>query len=386
MSALKNSLRLGIAQLASRRLYVFAMVFIPLLTTVFFVSLMESGLPVRTPVGIIDKDITPTSRKMTRLLDAEETIDIQYHFDSYDEAMASVRRGEIFGFFLIPEHFERDAVTGKNPSLSLFSNMSFFVPGTLAFKGFKTGAVLTSGSLAQTKLTAAGMTDRATQSMLQPVVVDTNGIGNPWTNYNYYLTNSFIPAMLQLMILLITVLTITQEIKDGTSRRWLHTAGGSMVRALIGKLLPQTVVFTTVGMAMLAMLFGFFKFPLNCSPWILALSMTMTVIASQALGVFIACLLPNPRLALSVSSLTGILTFSIAAFSFPIDSMYGSVAIFSYILPVRYYFLIYINQALNGLPIYYSRFYFAALAAFALLPATMLWRLRRACLRPVYVP
>ena len=32
----------------------------------------------------------------------------------------------------------------------------------------------------------------------------------------------------------------------------------------------------------------------------------------------------------------------------------------SYILPVRYYFLIYGAQALNGLPVYYSRFYFAA--------------------------
>lgn len=386
MSAFTDSLRLGVARLASRRLFVLAMAVVPLLTTVFFVSLMHSGLPLRTPVGIVDKDLSPSSRKVTRMLNAEELLDIRYHYDSFEEAMAAVRTGESFGFFLIPENFERDAVAGKNPSLSLFTNMSFFVPGTLSFKGFKTGAVLTSGGLAQTKLMAVGMTDRATQAMLQPVVIDTNSIGNPWTNYNYYLTNSFMPALLQLMILLVTVFTITEEIKTGRSVEWLRTADGSILRALAGKLLPQTVIWLLTGMAMLGMLYGFFHFPLNCSIWTMAAAMALMVVASQAMGVFIASMMPNPRLGLSIAALTGILTFSIAAFSYPVASMYGGLAIFSYILPVRYYFLIYINQALNGLPVYYSRYFFAALIAFPLVATTLLWRLKKACLKPVYVP
>ena len=135
MSAFTDSIRLGAAQLTARRMYVIAMVLVPLLTTAFFLSLMHSGLPLRTPVGIVDKDISPSSRSVTRMLNAEEVLDIRYHYDSFEEAMASVRRGESFGFFLIPENFERDAVAGKNPSLSLFTNMSFFVPGTLSFKG-----------------------------------------------------------------------------------------------------------------------------------------------------------------------------------------------------------------------------------------------------------
>ena len=114
--------------------------------------------------------------------------------------------------------------------------------------------------------------------------------------------------------------------------------------------------------------------------------MALMVVASQAMGVFIASMMPNPRLGLSIAALTGILTFSIAAFSYPVASMYGGLAIFSYILPVRYYFLIYINQALNGLPVYYSRYFFAALIAFPLVATTLLWRLKKACLKPVYVP
>jgi ABC-2 type transport system permease protein len=85
-------------------------------------------------------------------------------------------------------------------------------------------------------------------------------------------------------------------------------------------------------------------------------------------------------------SLVGILAFSIAAFSFPLQAMYGSVAIFSYIMPVRWYFLIYIDQALNGIPFYFSRLYYVALLVFPLVAMLGTGRLKRAAANPVYVP
>ena len=81
-----------------------------------------------------------------------------------------------------------------------------------------------------------------------------------------------------------------------------------------------------------------------------------------------------------------ILAFSLAAFSFPVQQMYGAVGIFSYILPVRYYFLIYADQALNGISLYYSRFYYIALLIFPLVGLIGLSRLKKHCLNPVYVP
>ena len=77
---------------------------------------------------------------------------------------------------------------------------------------------------------------------------------------------------------------------------------------------------------------------------------------------------------------------SLISQDFPVENMYGAVAIFSYIVPVRYYFLIYIDQALNGISLYYSRYYFVALAIFPLIASTMLWRLKKACRKPIYLP
>lgn len=116
----------------------------------------------------------------------------------------------------------------------------------------------------------------------------------------------------------------------------------------------------------------------------LTLSEIMFVLASQGLAVFFFGLLPNLRLSLSISALLGILSFSIAAFSFPVESMYPAMGVFSWIVPTRYNFLIYIDQALNGIDIYYSRVWFVAYIVFMLLPLTMLWRIKGCMAKPVY--
>ena len=133
-------------------------------------------------------------------------------------------------------------------------------------------------------------------------------------------------------------------------------------------------------------MYGFNHFPLNCPWWHIVLAMVLMVFASQAFALTACCILPNLRFAVSVCSLSGILAFSIAAFSFPVEQMYPSVGIFSYILPVRYYFLIYIDQALNGIPLYYSRYFYIALLLFPIFSLLGIGRLKRHCLHPVYVP
>ncbi|MDE6323514.1 MAG: ABC transporter permease [Paramuribaculum sp.] len=383
---LKQALSDGVATLVSRRVYLVCLIAVPILTTLFFIDMMDEGLPLRVPSAIVDLDQSPLSRQVTRSLQASELTDISEKAESYHAAMEQVRSGKVYGFFMIPEGFQKDALSGRTPTISYYCNLTYFVPGSLMFKGFKTIAVTTAGGIVQTTLVSAGMPESNVSTMIQPMTVQTQAIGNPWMNYNYYLTNSFIPGMVALMVALVTAYTICDEIKRRNSRRWLSRAGGSIVVALAGKLFPQTVIEICVGLACQAIMFGFSHFPMNCPVWHMVLAMVMMVLASQAFAVTICCLITNLRLSVSLCALTGILAFSLAAFSFPVTSMYAPVAAFSYILPVRYYFLIYIDQALNGIPLYYSRMFYMALAVFPLVPLGLLWRLKRRMNQMVYLP
>lgn len=375
-----------IERMGRRPIYLMMLVLVPLACALFFFGLLSEGLPTRTPVAVVDMDHSSLSRQVTRSLNAAETIDIVCDLESFSEAMDHVRHGDIFGFFVIPSQFEKNAIAGNEPTLEYYSNMTFFVPGTLSFKGFKTISVTTSGGLATAKLVSLGVGSEQISPLVQPVKIDTVGVGNPWLNYSYYLTPSFTYALVSLLIMIMTAFSITIEIKHGTSPQWLESAHGNMWLALAGKLLPHTIVWIIVCFAIEAMMVGFEHFPLNGSLAWMLLAMVLFVIAAQSFAVFVCCLLPNPRLSLSVVSLLGVLTFSYAGFSFPVESMYGAIAIFSYLAPARYLFLIYVNTVLNGLDIYYVRYLMAALLVFPLVAMIFTRRLKKVCLNPVYVP
>lgn len=263
--------------------------------------------------------------------------------------------------------------------------MTYFVPGSLLFKTFKQTAVLAKAGVAVKIMDSVGITD-APSSLLQPVNIGGRGIGNPWLNYGIYLANSFVPAVLQLMIMLITCFSLGEEIKYKTSRRLLAIADGSVYKAVFGKLFPQTVIWWVIAIFMEIWLFKFSHYPMNGSWGWITLSQLLFVVASQGFALFFFCLLPNLRLSLSVCALLGILSFSLAAFSFPYESMYPAMGIFSWILPTRYNFLIYIDQALNGREIFYSRVWFVAYIIFCILPVFTVWRLRKEFANPVYAP
>lgn len=373
-------------RLTSRKIYFVMMTIVPLACAFFFLDLMKEGLPLKVPVGVVDLDHSSLSRRIGRSLDASELIDIRTDLESFNSAMTKVKSGEIYGFFLIPSDFQKKAVSGETPSLSFYSNMTLFVPGSLSFKGFKTIAVSTSGAIVKTTLVSAGADEAMAGELIQPLVINTHPLNNPWMNYSIYLSQSFLPCLVALLVLLMTVFSICEEQKRGTSVEWLREARGNMAMALAGKLLPQTFIFTCVGVAIQAVMFCYLGFPLNNNPLHIILGMLLLVMATQSFAVFIVEIIPNLRLAMCIVSLTGILCFSIAGFSFPVEKMYGAVGIFSYIVPIRYYFLIYIDQALNGIPLYYSRFYYAALLAFLLLPMLGMGRLRKHMENPVYVP
>lgn len=381
-----NVVRRELRRLTARPIYLVGMVVVPVVMAFFFVGMLNPGLPLKVPAGVVDLDHSQMSRRLTRSLDAMELIDVVEAPMDYHAAMEAVQEGKILGFFMIPENFERDAVSGRGPQLTYYFNLSIYVPGSLMFKGFKTMGVTAAGGLVQTNLVSKGAPEALAGVVLQPLTVNSHPLNNPWLNYSYYLSPSFLYGVLELMIFIMTAFSITQEIKTGSSVEWLQTARDRTATALLWKLFPQTVIFTILGWGMNSLLYHWNHFPMNGDELWMAVGMLLFVVACQSFSVIVCAILPNPRLALSVCSLTGILAFSLAAFSFPVQAMYGAVAVFAYILPVRWYFLIYADIALDGWAVYYSRLYFVALLVFPMLATLLAPLMKRALRKPVYVP
>jgi len=386
MKAILHIARRELRRMATRPLYWFGMVLAPLFCYVFFTSLMSDGLPSGMPIGLVDNDRTSTSRNLARNLDAFQQTDIVRQYANVTEARRALQRSEIYGFYYIPDGTTRKAQRQEMPTVSFYTNYSYLVAGALIYRDMRTMSELASGAASRTVLYAKGATERQAMAYLQPVVIDTHPVGNPWINYSVYLSNTILPGMLSLFIFMVTVYSIGIEIKERTARRWLRMGGMSMPKALLGKLLPQTAVFLLMGAICVGYLYGYLHYPCHGGIPAMLAAMALLVLASQGMGVLMISTLPTLRLGLSFASLWGVISFSISGMSFPVMAMHPMLRGMSLLFPLRHYFLLYVNCALDGYPLLNAWPYAAGLAAFALLPLILLRRLKNVLLTFEYIP
>ena len=376
----------SLRQIVSRPVYWAAMFILPLFCILLLTTLMEEGLPMKIPSAMVDKDGTSLSRELTQNLGSMQLIDLTEECNSYTEARDLVQEGKVYGFFMIPENFESDLLAGKSPVITFYTNMTFYVPASLSFKAFKTTALISKVGVIVEVVEAVGGSGSQAMGLLQPISFAGRPIGNPSMNYAVYLCNSFLPCMLQLMIMLVTCFSLGQEIKYGRSRQLMDMANGSVLKAVFMKLLPQTLIWWVMILFLESWLYCWQGYPMHGSWFWFTLNELMYVPACQGMALILFGLTPNLRLSLSLSALLGIICFSIAAFSFPEQDMYPAISIFSWMLPARYNFLIYIDQALNGRDLFFSRWWYVAYIAYMVLPLLLMGRIKKAFMRPVYVP
>lgn len=386
MSSLVAVAHRELRQLARRPLYSFCMVVAPLLTALMLTSLMGEGLPLGLPAGVVDLDGSSLSRGLTRNLNSMQQTDIVAQYKDVHEARNAVQRGEVYGFFLIPNGFSADVQAQRQPRLSFYTNYSYMIAGSLLFRDMKMMSELAAGSAQRSVMYARGASEPQAMAQLQPIVIDAFPIGNPWLNYSVYLSNILVPGVLGLLVMMVTVCSIGVEIKNSTAREWLSLAQGRMLYALTGKLMAHLLIWLLVSIAILYYLYGWLAYPLQGGVLPMLLAMLLLILACQGLGVMMIAVLPTLRLGLSFASLWGMVSFSICGASFPVIAMPLPLQAASNLFPLRHYYLIYATSALDGFSLYYAWGNVVALVAMALLPVLLLPRLKAVVLLQRYIP
>ncbi len=360
-----------------RPLYVLASVGVLTVNCIFYLTFFQDGLPHDLPIGVVDQDRSSTSRSFATQLDATQLGRVIY-YDDLHRARADMQSGRITSFVVLPEGLNADIQANRQPHIGYYVNSLYFVGGALAYKDILTMVNLTNGAVQREVLRAKGMNEREIRARIQPIVLDQHQIGNPATNYGVYLNGVILPGILQMIVILITIYAVGSELKYGTSRHLMNKAGGSIEKALLGKLLPYNVIFTVLGITLELLLFHWLRYPLKGSFWAMALNILLLVSASEALGLFIIELFPVLRLAVSVGAIISVMGFSLAGFSLPVEAMPPYVQGFSVIFPLRHYYLIHAQETIfgGGFPFWWKEV--VHLLLFLLLPATLIRRLEKA--------
>ena len=351
-----------------------------------FTSLMQAGLPTKLPAAIVDEDDTHTTRALIRILGTMEETDFVIRTKSFTQAREAMQRGEIYAIFHIPRGTTHKALTQRQPKVAFYTNDTYYIAASLLMKDMRKLAELAGLAITRETMRARGFTDDQIMGTIQPIVIEAHPLGNPHLNYSVVLSNLIVPGLLMLVIMLTTCYTLGIEFKRGTQQHlYIDIAHERTWCIIIGKLLPQTLLYIIIFWLIDYVFYSYLQFPCHCGEAHMMIWAVLAVLASQGLGLLLFEAFPGMmRFSMSAASLLGVMEFSLAGFSFPVSAMDTPFQWFSNIFPLHHYFLIYINQALNGYPIIYVWPSVAFLIAISILPWLFSFRLTEAFLNREY--
>lgn len=349
---------------------------LPAISFVCFAFIFSNSIDT-LPVAVLDEDHSSLSRKLVSMVDDTPTALVAYEIQDMDEGMQLMRQGKVYAILQIPSSFEKNILGNRQTNVEFYnSGCNISVNGLLA-RDVQTAVTTFSTGVQLQILGAKGLTERQAMAQARPVTFDKHILFNPYINYSYYLAPSLLAMMMLIFTALSTIYAVGSELKYSTAKEWLETAGGSVVAAVTGKLLPITIVMFTMMLVLYAVVFEILGAPLNGSMLMLVAAALVFVLSYQAVGLFAAVVFANLRLALSFGGGYSVLAFTFSGLTFPTMAMYGGIRIFSYIFPYTFFMQIYVDIAMRGADWSYALPDLGYMMLFQILPVLVLRRIRR---------
>lgn len=366
-------------RLTHQPMYFVLMVVLPVVSFAFFALLFNKGAIRNIPVAVLDEDHTTLSRKVAQMIDDTPTAMVAYDIQSMGEGERLMREGKIVAVVQIPAFFEKNILSNSQTHLENYVSGTNIAVNGLLSKDIQTAVTTFTAGIQLQVLMKQGLTQRQAMAQLMPVRFDRHILFNPHINYGYYLSPSFMPMMLMIFVVMVTVFAIGTELKHATAREWMAAGNDSVGAALLGKVLPITAVMFLISLVMLVINFKIVGTPLNGSLPVILVGTLLFILSYQSISVLIVALLANLRLSLSIGGGYSVLAFTFSGLTFPIMAMWEPMRWVSKIFPFTFYTDIFVDQMLRGTPWVYSLPDLGYMMLFIVLPLLCLPRLKRVC-------
>lgn len=359
----------------ARATYAFFAFLGPLIAFILVIWLFSYNVPRKLPVALVDLDHTSLSRKLALAADATSIADLQAYPD-IAAAKKALMEGKADAIFLIPSETEEKVLGGRQAEVLLYLNNTNVLKGGLITSGIMKSCLTLSGGIQVLSLTKKGEAwDKAMEATM-PIMPDTHILFNPFINYSYFLASMLLPVMLIVFVLMGSVYAIGTELKQGTGIQWLESAGGNIWTALLGKMLPYTLIFLVQAWIMNLLLFHYLEVPLHGHLHVLLVTQFLLILSYQSLAVFLISLTYNLRLSLSLAAAYTMMALTFSGLTYPLADMPPLARSFASLFPFTYYLQNFIGQAMRNEPITNGFVPMAWLWAFILLGILFVPRLR----------
>ena len=272
----------------------------PLMLFTLISANFSEGTLMDVPVSVVDNNNSPVSRQIIRDLDAGPHAEVKAIDGNLVTSIKQLGGAKDYALLYIPQHFEEDILRGRQPELRMYYNALFYASGSYAIQDFSGLVAELNAKYRQEMAKSMGQSLPA----LAQVTLSYDSLFNPSGSYIYYQQFAATIHMLQLFVVTATIYTM--------SRGTILQSVKPFSMALLGKMAPYTLFFTTLLIVELAALVTIFDAKVVGNPLYMMLVGFFYVIAAQSIGLLLFSFTSS---AIMAYSLIGMLVSIALAFS-----------------------------------------------------------------------
>lgn len=323
---------------------------VPLLLFFLMWAIFSQGIARNLPIGVVDLDKSRTSRALVRHYDASPDLEIAYNYLDVRQGADGLRTGKIYGLVVIPEDLEKRIILGRPPQVSAFVNNQFLLIGKNVNSALlQAQGTFTAGVETVQNLTAGAPVFDMALSAAVPISTQATPLFNLNKNYAQFLVSAILPAIWQILMVAITVLSLAAEKRRNGLGEWL---GESPVRALVAKCIPLILLFWLHGLLFLWIMYIFLGWPMHGNWALLLFAQFLTVCASIVAGSLFFFFTQDAARGLSIAAAYAAPGLAFMGVTFPVTDMALPARIWRNMLPISHYIEIQFGQVNYGAPLY----------------------------------
>jgi len=305
-------------------------------------------VPTGLPIAVVDQDHSSGSRELIRRMASMRGLAVTAQPPSLEAARSAVRSGAVYGIVHIPAHGERDRLRNAPQPVVLYDNAQFSLVAGIIVGDVR--AAVTSVAVERLVASEARFGGGLAQAAmrLNGVQADLRTLFNPSLSYEAYFAGMLLPVALHLFCVIAAVSALGREFRDRTADAWLQSAGGSLWRALIGKLAPLGLVYLLLSVGLVVTFAGWRGWPPAGSLLLWLVAITVLMIVSIAIAIMLVGLTINLRRALSLTGFYVATGLAFSGFSYPRAAMGEAAQWWGGLLPYTHYLPVQQGQWLGG--------------------------------------
>ncbi|KLV03621.1 ABC transporter [Photobacterium aquae] len=290
-------------------------------------------LPREQQIVVVNLDNTQLSRQLVRMVDATPQVKVAAHAGALAEAKTMINAGEVQGLLLIPDHFNRDLLMGKSPTLAYAGDAAYFLVYGTIVEGLANAGGTMGAQAKVARMVMGGENLELAADHYTAIKLNAQPVFNPTMGYiNYVVPAVFVLILHQTLLIAVALLGGGQGeyYRAGHTGYWVQYPAWRV-------LLVRGICFTLIYIPLLMYYFGFsfeyYGISRLASIYHLVLIAVPFLLAVIFLGMIVGQLIPRRELATVVVLLSSLpLVFS-AGFIWPVEMIPDGIVALAQLAP-----------------------------------------------------